>query len=199
MKHLVVLTALLALLMVGCGVNKDYVQEQISQSEANTNAKINDLQQKTQTNSEDIAKLQSLAQQLQEDTKMALNQAAGFENYQIIWEGEINFAFDVYKVSDVAAQTLDEAGAKMEANPRSVMELVGHTDRTGSDQYNLMLGQQRAMAAQRYLANNFGISLYRMFIMSEGKQKPVAMPDESNAASRNRRVHMVLWGPMTGQ
>lgn len=199
MKHLVVLTALLALLMVGCGVNKDYVQEQIAQSEANTNAKINDLQQKTQTNSEDIAKLQSLAQQLQKDTKMALNQAAGFENYQIIWEGEINFAFDVYKVSDVAAQTLDEAGAKMEANPRSVMELVGHTDRTGSDQYNLMLGQQRAMAAQRYLANNFGISLYRMFIMSEGKQKPIATPDESNAASRNRRVHMVLWGPMTGQ
>ena len=41
-----------------------------------------------------------------------------------------------------------------------------------------MLGEQRAAAAKGYLADKFGISLYRMFTISFGKDKPVAMPDQ---------------------
>ncbi len=196
MKKTGIVVAALALLVAGCGVNKDYVQEQISQSESRTSSKIATLQDKTDVNAGEIAKLQSLAKQLSDKTDMAINQAKGFENYQIIWSGVISFDFDSYKITDAAASILNEAGQKMEEHPGSLIEIAGHTDRTGSAKYNLMLGEKRSNAAKRFLAERFGISLYRLFIVSYGKEKPVAMPDERNAASKNRRVTLKVWGQL---
>ncbi|MFQ6008911.1 MAG: OmpA family protein [Candidatus Zixiibacteriota bacterium] len=191
-----IVTAILALLVIGCGVNKDYVQQQIQESEVRTESKIGSLQSKADANAAEIAKLQSLAQQLSEKTDMAINQAKGFENYQIIWSGVINFDFDSYEINAAAADILNEAGQKMEEHPGSVLEIAGHTDRTGSAKYNLLLGEKRANATKRYLVDRFGISLYRLFVISHGEEKPVAMPDERNAASKNRRVTLKLWGKL---
>jgi outer membrane protein OmpA-like peptidoglycan-associated protein len=184
----------LALFIAGCGVNKDYVQQQIKESEARTESKIASLRDKTDANAAEIAKLQSLAKQLSEKADMAINEAKGFENYQIIWSGEIYFDFDSYEINPTAADILNEAGRKLEENPGAVIEIAGHTDQTGSAKYNLMLGEKRADSAKRYLAENFGISLYRMFVISYGEDKPVALPDERNAASKNRRVTLKIWG-----
>ena len=131
-----------------------------------------------------------------EKADLAIDKASGFENYRIIWSGEINFAFDSYDIDDVAGSILDEAGMKLEQVPSSLIEFVGHTDLTGSANYNLLLGEKRSGAARRYLADKFGISLYRMFIVSYGEEKPVALPDERNAATKNRRVTLSIWGPM---
>lgn len=191
----IVVTAL-ALLAAGCGVNKDFVQEQINQSEARTDSKITTLKDQTDTNAGEIAKLQSLAKQLSDKTDMAINQAKGFENYQIIWSGVINFDFDSYEINEGAAAILNEAGQKMEEHPGSVIEIAGHTDRTGNSKYNLLLGEKRSNAAKRFLFERFGVSLYRLFIISHGEEKPVAMPDERNAASKNRRVTLKVWGEL---
>ena len=194
MKMTGIVVAALALLAAGCGVNKGFVQEQISQSEARTDSKIATLQDKTDANAGEVAKLQSLAKQLSDKTDLAINQAKGFENYQIIWSGVINFDFDSYEINEGAAAILSEGGQRMEEHPGSVIEIAGHTDRTGSSKYNLLLGDKRADAAKRYLFENFGISLYRLFVISHGQEKPVAMPDERNAASKNRRVTLKVWG-----
>ena len=199
MKTLIVMSLALMLLVVGCGVNKDYVNEQISQSEARTGARINSVSDKADANAAEVAKLKSLAAQLDAKADMAINKASGFENYQVIWEGTINFDFDSYEVTDVAAKILDEAGTKMESVPGSVIEVAGYTDRTGSARYNMVLGEMRAMSAKRYLAERFGISLYRMFTVSFGQDKPVAMPDEKNAHSKNRRVTLTVWGNLGQQ
>ena len=45
-----------------------------------------------------------------------------------------------------------------------------------------------------FLASRFGISLYRMFILSYGEDKPIAMPDENQAHAKNRRVALTVWG-----
>jgi len=191
-----IVVAALALFAAGCGVNKDFVQEQISQSEARTDSKITTLKDQTDTNAGEIAKLQSLAKQLSDKTDMAINQAKGFENYQIIWSGVINFDFDSYEINEGAAAILNEAGQKMEEHPGSVIEIAGHTDRTGNSKYNLLLGEKRSNAAKRFLFERFGVSLYRLFIISHGEEKPVAMPDERNAASKNRRVTLKVWGEL---
>ncbi len=196
MKRTGIVAIALAVITAGCGVNKDYVQEQISQSEARMNSKIAAVQNKSDANAKDIAQLQSLAKQLSEKTDMALNEAKGFENYQIIWSGVVNFDFDSYDINNAAIDILNEAGQKLEEHPEAVVEIAGHTDRTGSAKYNLMLGEKRANAVKRYLADRFGISLYRLFIVSYGEEKPVAMPDERNAASKNRRVTIKIWGRM---
>jgi peptidoglycan-associated lipoprotein len=196
MKSLLILVLALTFTVVGCGVNKQDVADEVAASEARTNAQINEVKGTAQDNSAEIQRLQQLSQELSNKADQALNKASGFENYQIIWSGEINFAFDSFNIDDVAASILDEAGMKMEEVPSALLEMAGYTDRTGSNKYNLTLGAQRADAAMRYLADKFGVPLYRMYTVSFGEAKPIAMPDEQNAAAKNRRVHLSIWGPM---
>ncbi len=195
MKIKVTLVLLAGLLLIaGCGVNKDYVAGEIAASEARTAGDIGAVRDKTDLNATELVRLQQLATALDEKADLAINKASGFENYQVIWSGEINYGFDSYEVDEVAGSILDEAGMKLEQVPHSLVEIVGHTDPTGSASYNILLGEKRASAAKRYLADQFGTSLYRMFIVSHGETKPVSLPDERNAASRNRRVTLSVWG-----
>ena len=196
MKKLFIAVLLISLMIIGCGVNKDYVAQQIQDSEARTKSEINTLSDKTDGNATEITKLRSLSNELSDKADMAINKAKGFENYQIIWQGEINYDFDSYEINATAEQILIEAGEQLEQKSGSLIEIAGHTDRTGAAKYNLMLGQQRSDAAKRFLSERFGISLYRMFIISFGESKPVALADENQASSRNRRVSLVIWGEL---
>ena len=191
---LISLLAILAL-FVGCA-SKGYVEEQIRASESRTSAQLTDVSGKSSSMETELAQLKALSKQLEEKTEMALNEAKGFENYQIIWQGEINFDFDSYQIMSVAEQSLMEAGQKMEQSAGSLVELIGHTDQTGSNKYNLMLGERRAESVRRFLNDRFGISLYRMFTLSYGKEKPMAMMEQPNSASKNRRVKVVVWGEL---
>lgn len=194
MKRIAFVICLMAVMVAGCGVNKDYVEGQIAASEGRTAAQVATLSDKTDANAAEVARLKTLAGELSAKTDMAINQAKGFENYQIIWSGVINFDFDSWDVTATGEQILSEAGVKMEQNPESLIEVEGHTDGTGSSKYNMMLGEQRANAAKGFLAERFGISLYRMFVISYGKTKPASMPDERESSSKNRRVTLKVWG-----
>lgn len=195
MKHLTIV-AIATLALAGCGVKKDYVAQQIADSESRTNARLGSLDEKSGITASELARLQQLTSELSKKTDMALNKAAGFENYQVIWSGEINFSFDSWEVDNVGEQILNEAGQKMQEVKNSLLEVAGHTDAVGSSQYNLTLGERRADAAKRYLNDHFGVSLYRMYTISYGKSKLIAMPDQRQAGSKNRRVTLQLWGPM---
>jgi outer membrane protein OmpA-like peptidoglycan-associated protein len=185
-----------AALVSGCA-SKGFVEEQIRASESRTSSQLTDVSGRATGMEADIEQLKALSRELSEKTEMAINQAKGFENYQIIWQGEVNFDFDSYDVTPVAEQTLTEAGQKMESSPKSLVELVGHTDRTGSNKYNILLGERRAESVKRFLADRFGVSLYRMFTLSYGKEKPLELPDQANASHKNRRVKVVIWGDLT--
>lgn len=191
---MIALLGILAL-VAGCA-SKGYVEEQIRASETRTSAQLTDVSGKAGSLESEVAQLKALSKQLEEKTEMALNEAKGFENYQIIWQGEVNFDFDSYAIKPVAEQTLMEAGQKMEQVPGSLVELVGYTDKTGSNKYNLELGNKRAESVKRFLNDRFGVSLYRMFTLSYGKDKPVAMMDQPNSASKNRRVKVMVWGEL---
>jgi len=196
MKLLVAFIVVLSLLAIGCGVNKDYVEEQIRASEARTSAQISTVADQTNANAAEMAKLRTLAGELSEKTDLAINKAKGFENYQVIWSGDVSFGFDSWKIDGTGESILMECGEKMEQVPGSLVEIAGHTDRTGPASYNQMLGNKRSAAAKRFLAERFGVSLYRIFTISYGEDKPVAMPDERQAASKNRRVTLKVWGEL---
>jgi len=196
MKRISIVLLLPMLFAVGCGVNKDYVSEQIAASEARTSTEITGVSDKVEQNAAEVQRLTELASELESRTEMALNEAAGFENYQIIWSGEINFEFDSFDLTATAQDYLNEAGTRLESSPKALIEIIGHTDATGSANYNFFLGQKRANSVKRFLADSFGISLYRMFILSYGENKPMAMPDDRQASTMNRRVEIKIWGPM---
>lgn len=195
LKILTVLMTVALLLISGCA-SKGYVDQKMAEARADSDAKIEQLKAQAALNSEDVKKLQTLASDLSDKTDLALNQAKGFENYQVIWEGVVNYDFDSYELSDMAKNNLEGLGMKMTDYARSLLEIIGHTDQSGSAKYNLRLGEYRSAAVKKYLIDQYGVALYRMFTASHGESKPVALPDEKNAFTKNRRVTLTLWGEL---
>ena len=67
-------------------------------------------------------------------------------------------------------------------------EIEGHTDATGSDAYNLKLGEERAEAVRNYLRDQHGIALSRIEVMSYGESRPVVDNKTRDNRAQNRRV-----------
>jgi peptidoglycan-associated lipoprotein len=195
MKRVLCAVSIVTLLVAGCGANKKYVNEQVTAAEQRQNDRLAEIADRTTSNAEQIQRLQALSEELSEKTDKALNQVSGFEQYRAIWQGEVTFGLDKSDLDAVATGILEEAGRIMMDTPSGIAEIVGHTDRTGPATYNYTLGERRASAVKRYLANNFSVPIFRMFVLSQGKDKPVAMPDERNANARNRRVTVTIWAP----
>jgi outer membrane protein OmpA-like peptidoglycan-associated protein len=193
LKVLLLLAVAAAFLIAGCA-SKGYVDEKMAEAQAGMEADLNKTKAQATLNADEIKKLQQLNTELSKKAEMALNEAKGFENYEIIWEGVVNFDFDSFELTQLARDNLEGLGQKMIDNPRSLLEIAGHTDKTGAAKYNFMLGMQRAESVKTHLVDQFGVALYRMFVVSHGKTKPVAMPDEKNAHAKNRRVVLKLWG-----
>lgn len=183
------------LLLAGCA-SKGYVDKKMAEMHAQVSTDVSSIKSQTDSNSDEIKKMQALTRELSGKADMALNKAKGFEDYQVIWEGSVNFDYDSHELTQIAQDNLDALGQKMADNPRSILEIAGHTDRTGSAKYNFQLGLRRSESVKTFLADKFGVALYRMFIVSFGKNKPVAMPDEANSNAKNRRVVLKLWGPI---
>lgn len=195
MKKIILASLAIAALLSACGANKDYVNKQVADAESRSNSRIADLTTKVDTTAAEVSRLDKLSLELSRKTDMAINQAAGFENYQVIWSGEITFGFDKADLDGVAQQILDEAGQKMTDTKHSIIEVAGHTDQVGSKTYNYGLGERRANAAKRFLSEKHGIGLYRMFTVSFGKDQPVAAPSEGRGNAKNRRVVLKVWAP----
>ncbi len=197
-RSLLPIAAVALIAVAGCGVNKEYVDTSVAEAESRMAAQIQAAEAKANNNEAEINRLMAAQDELRGQTEMALNQAAGLENYEILWTGTINFAFDSYDLNQTAEVILSEAGQKLQSEPKSILEIVGHTDGTGSSSYNLRLGQMRAEAAQRFVASRFDIMLPRLFILSRGEEAPVAMGEGSSSASENRRVNLTIWGIPSG-
>jgi outer membrane protein OmpA-like peptidoglycan-associated protein len=67
-------------------------------------------------------------------------------------------------------------------------EIEGHTDSTGPEEYNVKLGEERAMAVRNYLAMTHGIALSRISVISYGSSKPVTDNKTRDNRAQNRRV-----------
>lgn len=100
-----------------------------------------------------------------------------------VTEARILFAFDRSVLSDQAKAVLDENVQLFRANPDMSILVVGYTDITGTDAYNMALGRRRAQATKNYLASH-GIAADRVIIDSKGKRQQI----ENSAPAPNRRA-----------
>jgi len=74
-----------------------------------------------------------------------------------------------------------------------VVTIEGHCDQRGSPEYNLGLGERRALVAEEYLIA-LGVDSARINTVSYGKEFPFAPDDTEEAHARNRRAHFVITG-----
>jgi peptidoglycan-associated lipoprotein len=98
----------------------------------------------------------------------------------------INFEYDQAAVRATDQGILDRKAAILGANPNVKIQISGHADERGSDEYNLALGNRRAAAAKRYLENK-GLDGSRLDVVSFGEEKPLNPGADETAYAQNRR------------
>ncbi len=80
--------------------------------------------------------------------------------------------------------------AILERYPNQKVKIEGHADERGSDEYNVALGDKRALAAEQFLTG-MGIKASQLEIVSFGKQRPVCTDHNEDCWQKNRRAHLV--------
>jgi peptidoglycan-associated lipoprotein len=101
------------------------------------------------------------------------------------------FALDSYEVDATGQQALNADAAILKKYPSWVITIEGHCDERGTAEYNLALGEKRALAAKTYLVS-LGIPAERLRTVSYGKEFPFDPGHDENAWKSNRRAHFVV-------
>ena len=110
---------------------------------------------------------------------------------------EIYFDFDRYDLSGDARATLRHAGDWLRSNSAPRVEIEGHCDERGTNEYNLALGAKRAQAAKDYLVS-LGVASERLSTISYGEEIPVCRENSETCWQRNRRDRFVVLAPKPG-
>ena len=99
----------------------------------------------------------------------------------------IHFDTDKSTLGPEAVRQLEAKLAIFQANPRLQVEVQGHCDERGPDEYNLALGERRASATKQWLVQH-GIATARLTIVSFGEERPLDPRSTEEAWARNRRA-----------
>lgn len=112
---------------------------------------------------------------------------------QIILNMPSNITFDVDSatVQRQFNETLISVGLVLKKFNKTVVDVYGYTDSSGSDDYNRQLSQRRAVAVATVLAGQ-GVDQRRFFIEGRGEEDPIASNSTENGRSQNRRVEIQL-------
>ncbi|HEX4575384.1 MAG TPA: OmpA family protein [Gemmatimonadales bacterium] len=97
----------------------------------------------------------------------------------------IHFDFDKANIRGEEASILDQKVAILRANPTLKLRITGNCDERGSDEYNLALGNRRAIAAKQYLVSH-GVDQANVETASNGKEKPIDSGHNEEAWAKNR-------------
>ena len=103
----------------------------------------------------------------------------------------IHFAYNQFTLEDAARATLEQNAIYLRNNSAVKIVIEGHCDERGSDEYNLALGERRALAAKNYLVS-LGIAADRMRVISYGEEKPLVAESNEAAWAKNRRAEFLV-------
>jgi peptidoglycan-associated lipoprotein len=104
---------------------------------------------------------------------------------------DIHFDFDKYDIRPGDAEILKENTALLMQYPKVKIQVEGHCDERGTNEYNLALGERRANAAKKYLLS-LGIPTDRISSISYGEEKPLDPGHNEDAWAKNRRGHFII-------
>jgi len=118
------------------------------------------------------------------------------ENIRLIMPGNITFETDSYTLKPSFYPVLDSVGLVLAKYADTTVRVTGHTDNTGSRQYNLSLSENRARSVADYLVTR-QVARTRMYVEGVGFEQPVADNATAAGRARNRRVEITIL-PRTG-
>ena len=104
----------------------------------------------------------------------------------------VYFRFDATKIEESELAKVEAVARHLAENPDRVVTIEGNCDERGSNEYNLSLGDDRAIIISNYLASN-GIARNRMETVSRGETNPAVEGHGESAWSQNRRGEFIIW------
>ena len=104
---------------------------------------------------------------------------------------DVFYEFDRYDLSADARATLRANADWLKSNPSARVEIEGHCDERGTNEYNLALGAKRAQAAREFLTS-LGIPADRLSTISYGEEIPVCREPTEDCWTKNRRARFVI-------
>jgi outer membrane protein OmpA-like peptidoglycan-associated protein len=110
---------------------------------------------------------------------------------------DVLFDFDKHTLKPGAREKMAKVSGILLAYPGLKLQLEGHTDSVGGDDYNLKLSQNRADAVRDFLAEQ-GVAAANITAVGLGKSDPVATNDSAAGRQQNRRVELVVSGDAIG-
>ena len=110
------------------------------------------------------------------------------ERSRLVLSG-VNFEFDSARLTQESYESLNRVARSLKEWPEVRVEIGGHTDDTGTDEYNMELSQRRADAVRDYLMSK-GINGSRLEAKGYGKTDPITRSDTEEARAQNRRVEL---------
>ena len=113
------------------------------------------------------------------------------DDIKLIMPGNITFATDSAQISSGFYNSLNQLAASFRQYDQNTVEIVGHTDNTGSYQHNMNLSQRRAQSVADYLIAQ-GTPAQRIFVRGVGPDQPVASNATAQGRQENRRVEINL-------
>ena len=113
------------------------------------------------------------------------------DNITLNMPGNITFRTDSSDLNSSFFEVLDSVGKVVNEFEQTVIEVAGHTDSTGSDQYNQALSQRRADSVAAYLKSR-NVRSDRIITVGAGEKHPVASNDTPDGRQLNRRVELTL-------
>jgi peptidoglycan-associated lipoprotein len=110
---------------------------------------------------------------------------------------KVFFDFDADGLDASSKAALDANAVLMKAHADIKVEIQGHADERGTTEYNMALGQRRAEAVRKYIAQS-GIAGTRLSVVSYGEERPASTGSYETAWSQNRRAEFrITWGEST--
>jgi len=104
----------------------------------------------------------------------------------------VYFAFDSYALPPSEVSKVEQVAQHLKQNTSHVLVVEGHCDERGSNEYNLSLGENRALSVRSHLVN-LGISADRIQTRSYGEEKPAVAGSGEEAWHLNRRGEFALF------
>ena len=113
------------------------------------------------------------------------------DNIRLIMPGNITFETDSYVLRRSFSPVLESVGLVLAKYNETMMRVTGHTDNTGSEQYNQRLSEDRAQSVASNLMSQ-GVDGNRLYIQGSGETMPIADNNTSGGRASNRRVELYI-------
>jgi len=143
--------------------------------------------------SDSAARVDSVRAQVQRDVveepapvRSGLDSASSVE-----LSARVFFEYNRSDLTEASVAVLERKLRVLQRAPRLAIQVAGHCDERGSDEYNLALGERRAASVKRYLVEH-GIAEGRIGVMSYGEERPFDPGHTDGAWAKNRRAEFTV-------